>query len=79
MTGWDSLIEARAGAVKAGTISGAAVPQALAGISSASQVPGFFGGSELYSPGVHAWNVAPTDWDFVPAGVTTAGIIQPGT
>ena len=79
VTLWDALMEARAAAVKAGTITGSAAVTALAGITSASQVPGFFGPSQVTSPNVHAWSVSQSDWDFVPAGVQKQGIISPGT
>lgn len=79
VTPWDMLMEARAASIKAGTISGAAVPHALAGMTSASQVPGFLGPKELNSPNYHAWAVSPGDWDFVPAGVTQGGVIYSGT
>jgi branched-chain amino acid transport system substrate-binding protein len=79
VTPWDGLMEARAAAIKAGTISGASVPQTLAGMAIASQVPGFFGPKQLNSPNFHAWNVTPDDWDFVPAGASKDGIIYPGS
>jgi branched-chain amino acid transport system substrate-binding protein len=79
MTTWDGLMEARAAAIKAGTISGAAVPQALAGITTASDVQGFLGGKALNSPSYHAWALTPEDYFYAPAGISKAGIIYPGT
>lgn len=78
LTSWDSLMTARAAAVKAGTISGAAVGTALAGLSSSSQVPGFLGPKGLYTTSVHAWQVAPSDYAYVPAGISPAGLIISG-
>jgi ABC-type branched-subunit amino acid transport system substrate-binding protein len=79
MTSWDALMEARAAAVKAGTISGSSVPQALAGISAASSVPGFLGGTQLNSPSYHAWVLTPGDYTYPNAGISKGGIIYPGT
>jgi ABC-type branched-subunit amino acid transport system substrate-binding protein len=78
-TGWDWVMEARAAAVKAGTISGAAVPQALAAITDASQVPGFLGGAKLNAGSYHAWDLSPSDYIYPPAGISKGGIIYPGT
>jgi branched-chain amino acid transport system substrate-binding protein len=78
-TGWDYLMEARAAATKAGTISGAAVPQALAGISDASTVPGFLGGKSLNSASYHAWALTPSDYIYPAAGASNGGIIYPGS
>src|SRR5262249_3573008 len=79
MTTWDALMEARAAAVKAGTISGTSVPKALAAISAASEVPGFLGGKSLNSPDYHAWALTPADYHYAPAGISKGGIIYPGT
>ena len=79
MTTWDALMEARAAAVKAGTVSGSAVSTALGNISVTSAVPGFVGGKELYLPASHAWQLTPADYSYFPAGSSPGGLLTPGS
>jgi ABC-type branched-subunit amino acid transport system substrate-binding protein len=79
MTGWDIVMMARAAAQKAGAITPSALPAALGNISSASEVRDFLGGKSLYSPTNHTWAIAPSDYDYVPAGTSPNGLIAPGT
>ena len=79
MDAYDSVMMARAAAVKAGTISGAAVPNALGHIYNAGAVPGFIAGKHLYTPTDHDWAVQPSDYSFAPAGMFVDGVLVPGT
>lgn len=79
MTTWDALMQARAAAIKAGTISGPAVSSALGEIAATSAVPGFVGGKELYLPSSHAWQLTPADYSYYPAGVSPGGLLTPSS
>jgi hypothetical protein len=76
---YNSLMMARAAAVKAGTITGVAVPNALGHIYDSSSVPGFVGGKYLYTPSDHYWAVQPGDYTFSPGGTFDKGLLAPGT
>lgn len=79
MDAYDSLMMARAASVKAGTITGSALPNALGRVHDASSVPGFVGGRYLYTPSNHDWAVQPTDYAFSAAGKFVKGVLVPGT
>lgn len=78
LVAWDAVMLARAAAVKAGTISGQEVPDALGTIELAADAPGFIGGEKLYVAGDHFWQLAPSDYIWVDAGPSEGGLIVPG-
>lgn len=72
---WDVLMLARAAAVHANSIVGAAESKALGKISKSSQVPGYIGGTQLYSHGAHIWNWSGSTYVFSRAGVLVNGML----
>jgi branched-chain amino acid transport system substrate-binding protein len=78
ITGYDLVMAAAAGAQKAGTISGSAVDTAIGNLTSSSDVPGFVGDFSLFTPNDHAWHLTPSNYESIPAGPWSGGLIQSG-
>ena len=79
ITGYDAVMAAAAGAVRAGTIYGPKVSKAIGQLTSTSQVPYFVGSWNLFTPNDHAWHMTPANYATVRAGQWVNGLIQPGT
>jgi branched-chain amino acid transport system substrate-binding protein len=76
---YNALMLARAAAVKAGSIDGAAMAKALEQISAASQVPDFVGdpSTGIFSATNHQLDAHPSNFGFFSAGPTLGGLLQP--
>jgi branched-chain amino acid transport system substrate-binding protein len=77
MVTWDVLMLARAAAEKSHSIDGPAMVAAMNHITNSSQVPGYVGGTRLYSPTSHIWQWRPSDYTFLPPGVLVNGELVP--
>ncbi|HTX07809.1 MAG TPA: ABC transporter substrate-binding protein [Solirubrobacteraceae bacterium] len=79
VTGYDDAMAIAAGVTKTGDVSGPALATALGNITSSSQVPNFVGTFPLFTPTVHAWGLAASNYTTVAAGLWKGGLIVPGT
>ena len=73
------LMLARAAAVKANSVDGAAMSKAMAQVTTASQVPDFVGDptTGIFSAADHQLQVKPANFGFYPAGPTVDGLLVP--
>jgi ABC-type branched-subunit amino acid transport system substrate-binding protein len=75
---YDAVLLARAAALRAKSVDGAALAKAMPHVSLASQVPGWIGGKKIYLPASHVLLVEASDLKFYKAGGQVDGLLVPG-
>jgi branched-chain amino acid transport system substrate-binding protein len=75
---WDQLMLARAAAIKSKSIDGATLTKVMSSITTAKQVPGWFGATKIFTATNHFPSVQNSDFIYVKPGPLVDGLMLAG-
>lgn len=77
LVAYQPLLLARAAAEKAGSIEGPDLVEALAEVEDSSEIKGWIGPSQIYTPTRHYFEADSSEFEFIPGAPTEKGLIVP--
>ncbi|MBS1883309.1 MAG: ABC transporter substrate-binding protein [Actinobacteria bacterium] len=77
LVAFQPLLLARAAAEKAGSIEGPKLVEAMSEVESSSEIKGWVGVSQIYTPTRHHFEAESSEFKFIPGAPTEKGLIVP--